>query len=116
MSIEVDFSNLHAIAGGDMTFVAGLLMRMQKSLPEAFEGMEKSHSEQDWPQLKAVAHKAKSTFAYLGLDNLRDLLKDIEYAAADESNLESVPNWIEEATIKGKDVLEAINAEIARIM
>lgn len=114
--IKIDLSNLFAIANGDNMFVAALLGKMVKSLPESFDNMEQAVAAQDWPGLKAAAHKAKSTFAYLALEDMRNRLKDIEHNAMDEVNLDQLPGQVEEAVSRGQVIVDKLRAELAQLM
>lgn len=113
--MRVDISNLRAIAGGDDTFVAALLMKMIKALPLAFTNMEEFVSAKDWSGLKSAAHKAKSTFAYLGLDDMKNRLKDIEHNSMDGTNLDDLPRQVEEAVTIGKGIVTGLEYELAQI-
>lgn len=114
--INIDLSNLFAIANGDNMFVAALLGKMVKSLPESFARMETSVADKDWPELKAAAHKAKSTFAYLALEDMRNRLKDIEHNAMELENLDDVPEQVEEAVSNGNVVVGKLKEELAKLM
>jgi Hpt domain len=113
--IVVDFSNLRAIAGDDDSFVMALLMKMCKALPLAFTSMEQFVQAQDWPALKSAAHKAKSTFAYLSLDEMRDKLKAIEHQAMEGVQLDTLPTQVDDAVVLGRRILLVLEAELARL-
>lgn len=114
--IEIDLSNLFAIAGGDNMFVVALLGKMCKALPEAYTNMENFVAAKDWSGLKSAAHKAKSTFAYLSLDDMKNRLKDIEHNAMDGTNLDDLPRQVEEACTIGRQVLAQLQAKLAELM
>lgn len=114
--IEIDLSGLFEIAGGDNMFVAALLGKMVKQLPISFADMERTSGESDWKGLKSAAHKAKSTFAYLGLDDMKNRLKDIEHDAMDEVNLEGLPKQVEEALGLGNRILDQLKKELVKLM
>jgi hypothetical protein len=113
--IVVDFSNLRAIAGDDDSFVMALLMKMCKALPLAFTSMEQYVQAQEWPALKSAAHKAKSTFAYLSLDDMRDRLKAIEHQSMEGVDLDQLPRQVDEAVALGRRILAVLEAELARL-
>ena len=113
--MRVDISNLRAIAGGDESFVAALLMKMCRALPLAFTNMENFVAEKDWSGLKSAAHKAKSTYAYLGLDDMKNRLKDIEHHAMEETSLDDLPRQVGEAVVVGKKILTGLEFELAQL-
>jgi hypothetical protein len=112
----VDLSNLYAIAGGDETFVMALLSKMCKALPEAFVNMDNFCKTQDWPALKSAAHKAKSTFAYLSLDDMKNRLRDIEHDAMEGRDLELLPQKVADAIKGGNEILDQLKAALAKLM
>jgi HPt (histidine-containing phosphotransfer) domain-containing protein len=113
---SVDLSNLYAIAGGDDMFVMALLSKMCKALPEAFTNMDNFCTSQDWPALKSAAHKAKSTFAYLSLDDMKNRLKEIEHAAMEQRDLDQMPQKVADAIVVGKEILVQLQAALAKLM
>ncbi len=113
---NIDLSNLYAIAGGDEMFVMALLSKMCKALPEAFTNMDNFCTAQDWPALKSAAHKAKSTFAYLSLDDMKNRLRDIEHAAMELKDLDQLPTMVAEAIAVGQAILAHLKAALAKLV
>ena len=113
---NVDLSNLYAIAGGDEMFVMALLSKMCKALPEAFSNMDNFCAAQDWAALKSAAHKAKSTFAYLSLDDMKNRLRDIEHAAMELKDLDQLPTMVAEAIAIGQGILVHLKAALAKLV
>lgn len=97
-------------------FVMALLSKMCKALPEAFSNMDSFCRQQDWPALKSAAHKAKSTFAYLSLDDMRDRLKQIEHDAMEGRDLDLLPQKVEDAIRVGNAILAQLKAALAKLM
>ena len=114
-TVQVGLSNLYAIAGGDDSFVSILLMKMCAALPEAYTNMENAVAGEDWPTLKSAAHKAKSTFAYLGLDEMKNMLKDIEHNAMEGVDLDKLPQMTADAIVLGRKILKALEAKLAEL-
>ncbi|MEM6271386.1 MAG: Hpt domain-containing protein [Bacteroidota bacterium] len=112
---HIDLSNLYAIASGDDSFVSALLMKMCAALPEAYTRMENAVAGEDWPELKSAAHKAKSTFAYLGQEEMRDKLKDIEHNAMEGVGLDQLPAMTESAVVLGRKILRGLEAKLAEL-
>ena len=114
--IEIDLSPLEEIAGGDNMFVMALLGKMSKALPVAFTNMRTAMDEQDYETLRAASHKAKSTFAYLGLDEMKGMLKDIETDSRERTHLEALPDKVTESIALGERILAALKMEMAKLM
>lgn len=114
--IIIDLSPLREIAGGDNMFVAALLGKMVKQLPLSFTDMDNTCKEEDWNGLKSAAHKAKSTFAYLGLDDMKNQLRDIEHNAMDEINLDQLPGQVDTSLELGNRILVKLKEELVKLM
>jgi len=114
--ITIDLGPLQEIAGGDNMFVAALLGKMVKQLPLSFADMEKTCAEEDWNGLKSAAHKAKSTFAYLGLEDMKGQLRDIEHNAMDGVNLDQLPGQVETSLELGNRILAKLKEELMKLM
>lgn len=110
---HLDFGRLKEIAGGDDTFLTMLLMKIVKALPQAFANMEAQVAAQNWLELKAAAHKAKSTFAYLDLTEMRARLQQIEHDAMEGKDLDQLPSKVEDAVRDGRVLLAELEAALA---
>jgi HPt (histidine-containing phosphotransfer) domain-containing protein len=115
MSATLDFARLKEIAGGDDMFLSMLLSKICKNLPEAFTNMEAQVVAKDWPALKAASHKAKSTFAYLDLMEMRGKLQQIEHDAMQGHDLDQLPAKVEEAVREGRIILVQLQEALANL-
>jgi HPt (histidine-containing phosphotransfer) domain-containing protein len=78
--------------------------------------MENFSAEGDWAGLKSAAHKAKSTFAYLSLDDMKNRLRDIEHAAMEGHDLARLPTMVAEANVLGREILVQLQAALEKLM
>ena len=69
----------------------------------------------DWKALKAVSHKLKSTFSYVGNDDLTATNQRIEKAAIEEKNLDEVPTLIERVATIWDGVLPKLKETAAAL-
>ena len=113
--IKIDLSNLYAIADGDQTFVAALLGKMCKALPLAFQNMETQAAAHDWAGLRATAHKAKSSFANLNLEEMRQRLGEIESQAVEHVAWDKMRRMVAEALTLGHRILTALQSELSKL-
>lgn len=78
----IDLAYLDAIAGNDQSLRKTLLDMVQKELATAVPEMEKACKQQDWDTLHGIAHKLKTTLAFVGNAELteanRQLLSNLE--------------------------------------
>lgn len=70
---------LEEVSGGNKKFIEDMLLIFLTRTPEAFEIMKKAIADEDWQTLGFYAHKLKATYAYVGLDELKKILIELEY-------------------------------------
>ena len=75
----IDLSYLESIAEGDKSIMKDLISIFLEQIPEFVEGLEKNFAQQNWLDVAAIAHKAKSSVISMGMEDLgnRDL-KNLE--------------------------------------
>lgn len=80
------------VTEGNAEFMQSLIDIFLSQLPEFEREICESSAQHDWPRLAAVAHKAKSSIASMGMDELAVGLKRLEMLAktfAVEQNVDS---------------------------
>lgn len=112
---RVDLAPIYELAGGDSFFVMALLGKMVKNLPESFGLMRTHLANKDYKELKAATHKAKGTFAYLGLEDIRAKYKEVEVDAMEGQNLDQLPDKVDNIIALGNEILDELKEELAKI-
>lgn len=112
---HIHLESLNAITGGDPAFTLALLKKMQTALPLAFENLRKAVESKNWPELKAAAHKVKSTFAYLDLQEMRNRMQDIEHTAMEGNDIPELPQLVHESLKTGEEILNELNQMILEL-
>jgi signal transduction histidine kinase/CheY-like chemotaxis protein/ligand-binding sensor domain-containing protein/HPt (histidine-containing phosphotransfer) domain-containing protein len=82
---------LEAASGGDPMFVVAILGKMSQKMPEAMLELRASMEKGEWDNVRALAHRTKSSAAYTGADILREKFKEMEHAAMDAGRHHEVP-------------------------
>ena len=85
-----DLTMLVSSSGGEQGFIVAILGKMIVKLPEAIEELKVAAAEENWDQVRAVAHRTKSSAAYTGAEVLREQLKQLELVAGTRTGLEEV--------------------------
>ena len=109
----INLENLSNIAGGDMGFVKAILMKMRTSLPQSVEVMNASLQTGDWAALKAAAHKAKSSFAYLDIQSVRQQLQEIESSAMEGEKHPNLKNMVFDVTKTAQEIFREMDEKLA---
>jgi HPt (histidine-containing phosphotransfer) domain-containing protein len=56
--------------------------------------MQELYTQSDWQALSRLAHKAKSSVAIMGMNELSEMLKDFELLSRDQKNVDKFPDYI----------------------
>ena len=73
-----DFSFLNEAVGNDPELKKQMLEIMLQETPEETMQMRIFLKKEDWSRLRSVAHKFKSAVTYMGLHNLKEVVKTIQ--------------------------------------
>ncbi len=91
----IDLTYLDSISENDTKFKKELIEIFVKQVPELKSQLYQHFNDQNYQSLSAIAHKAKSTMALMGIETLRSEMEWLEINAKNESN-----------TDRYKDILE----------
>ncbi len=103
-----DLTYLKGLSKGDNEFVKNMISIFIKQTPAAIQKMEADLSNKDWGSLKAVAHKMKPSFSFVGITTLKDKIESIEDNASQGTN----PNLIADLIAEVKEVSLKAVAEL----
>ena len=90
-----DLSYLESMSMGSQEMVNEMIQIFLEQIPEFAEGLPDLLNKKDYTALGALAHKAKSSVAVMGMDNLATVLKDLENKAKVGEDIESYPSLIQ---------------------
>jgi HPt (histidine-containing phosphotransfer) domain-containing protein len=97
---------LDSIAGDDPQIIEEIVNMFKDQSAEIFEEMKVLHSKKDYMMLGMLAHKAKSSVAIMGMNELAAMLKTFELSAKDGKDSELYESYI---TKFGTDTRAAIS-------
>ena len=89
-----DLSYLKDLAKGDNGFIREMIQVFIEQTPEAINNLEKHLANKDWKMVRAVAHKMKPSFSFVGLKELHTIANSVEEYAETETNLGLLPEMI----------------------
>ncbi|NLV19360.1 MAG: Hpt domain-containing protein [Bacteroidetes bacterium] len=85
---------LDSVSGDDDTVISELIDIFREQVIEIKNEMQQLLSEKDYYSLGLLAHKAKSSVAIMGMDELASILKTFELEAKEGLNPEKYGNYI----------------------
>ncbi|PKQ60935.1 hypothetical protein BZG02_17460 [Labilibaculum filiforme] len=74
-----DLSYLREMSGNDKSIIGEMIDIFLEQIPEFEEEIARSLKVQDWQDLGAIAHKAKSSMRTMGMENSGDCLEQLEH-------------------------------------
>lgn len=111
-----DLSYLEEISEGDQEFSSTMISYFIDNTPSVMETLEKKVQEQDWEEIRQIAHKLKPQVVYMGIHQIEDDVEQIEHFAQHRESLEKIPvlvkktaTIIEQAIAQLKEELKKFN-------
>ncbi len=86
---------LDTVAGGDKDILSEIVGIFRSQVVEIYDEMLLSHSKNDFHSLAMLAHKAKSSVAIMGMNDLATMLKTFELELKEGKNRENYTGYIE---------------------
>ena len=93
---HIDMSYLEELALGNDAFKAEMIELFLKSTPESIKQMKEAISAANWKTVGGVAHKLKTSFSFVGMENMVQLSREIQDAGLESKNIEEIPRMVEE--------------------
>lgn len=93
----LDLSYLRDMSGDSADFMIEMLDAFQKQTPIYMADLEKAVDARDWKATSECAHKMKPTFYYVGREDVRDHMQEIERNSRELKNVENIPAAFAEA-------------------
>jgi PAS domain S-box-containing protein len=107
-----DLTYLEELSGGDAQIKISMLETILSGLPEELERVSSMYEAQNWQELRAAAHKMKSTCAYMGLDATVDVARNIEYSSNERKNLHLIGDWVRDLQKTCTAAAQELEAEL----
>lgn len=108
-ALEVlDLNYLDRITGGNDNLRKQIVELLLTETPDELRKLENFTKEANWPRVRGVAHKMKSSATYMGLNQTLSRLKQIEENANGLTKLDEIPAWVNEASLNLNKALEVL--------
>lgn len=92
---HIDLTYLKQLSNGSNEFINEMITVFMEQTPIEISNLEKYLKAQDWKSLRATAHKMKPSFPFMGIKELESMIKRVEEYAANETNLDLLPELID---------------------
>ena len=85
---------LLSVSGGDLNIIKEIVSIFREQVVEMFEEMKSLLADNNYTSLGLLAHKAKSSVAIMGMDDLATMLKTFELQAKDGKDANLYESYI----------------------
>ncbi len=109
----IDLSLLYEASNGQDAFVVVVAGKLIDKLPEAMQELRDHLAAGDYDQVRAVAHRTKSSAAYSGAADLKEMFRQVEYIAYERENLDEIPARLDELDVYVGHVVRELTQAVA---
>ncbi|HOW40224.1 MAG TPA: Hpt domain-containing protein [Bacteroidales bacterium] len=85
---------LDNVSGGDVQIISEIVEMFRVQAAEISEEMQNLHESKEYVKLGLLAHKAKSSVAIMGMNDLAVMLKTFELSAREGKDIELYSDYI----------------------
>ena len=83
-----DLNYLRTMSGGDSKFIQEMIELFREQIEEYKQQMPELLRKKDYDSLSKMAHKAKSSVAVMGMNQVADQLRELEILAGEVKEVE----------------------------
>lgn len=94
----LDLSYLRDMSGDSVEFMIEMIDMFKQQTPLYIADLEQAILAEDWEKAAGFAHKIKPTLSYVGREDARALLQNIENDAREAKAVANIPNAFKELT------------------
>ena len=89
-----DLTYLSNVCGGDKVFIREMIETFIQNTPPAINEMQKWINQKDWNKVGDIAHKLKPSITFMGIESIKQTIKDIENYGKENINTEQIPKLV----------------------
>ncbi|MCX6276203.1 MAG: response regulator [Bacteroidetes bacterium] len=112
---KIDLSYLKQVGGDNPAFIMQMIEMFLQKTPVALEEMNEKFNQQSWEDLKNIAHRIKPSYTYVGLGNIHKMLAEIEDNSSTKTNLDSLPDLLNNVEMQSQMAFKALEAELIKL-
>ncbi len=103
-----DLNYLKTMSGGDPAFIREMIDLFREQIEEYEQQMPLLLENKEYSSLSKMAHKAKSSVAVMGMNEVADLLKELEILAHEGREVERYESMVREFLNQSRLALEEL--------
>ncbi|MGK0317819.1 MAG: CheY-like chemotaxis protein/HPt (histidine-containing phosphotransfer) domain-containing protein [Saprospiraceae bacterium] len=102
--MDYDISKIEEISRGDKEFVNRMIGLFVKTIPSSLQKMKMAFQEKDFKTLNAITHRIKPSIDDLGITQISEEIKQVEFLSLEKPNSELIPQFL----VKIENVLNQV--------
>lgn len=95
-TVPLDLSYLKDMSGDSAEFMIEMIDMFKLQTPLYVADLEQAVTAADWEKAAGFAHKIKPTFSYVGREDAREHLQEMENNLRNGSNMDQIPDAMNE--------------------
>jgi len=107
--IRVNVSYIEEVCGKDRDIIAEMVKIFCEQVPEIIHDLKTNYESGNYYELGLVAHKAKSSVAIMGMDELAVKLKELELKAKAGEERDQYEGYIEDYISQTSEAISELN-------
>jgi len=107
--MRTDLSYLNNLTGGSKPLIEEMVKIFEDQVSEFSDELNTLLKKEDWPALGKLAHKAKSSVAIMGMNELADDLKNLELLARESKETNTYKTTIEKFNKQCSEAIVELN-------
>ena len=115
MGDKIDLTYLREISDNNDEFIIQIIEMFLQKTPEALEEMNASFKQQNWKELRMIAHRIKPSFNYVGASTIQKKLALIENYSESQSNLDKIEDLIHEVEDSSRSVFSELEVQLKNL-
>jgi HPt (histidine-containing phosphotransfer) domain-containing protein len=92
----LDLTYLKEMAGDSPEFIIEMIDLFKTQTPIYLSELEDAISQKDWEKIASSAHKMKPTFTYVGREDVKNHLQEMEQGGRDKTDMQQLADAFEE--------------------
>jgi signal transduction histidine kinase/HPt (histidine-containing phosphotransfer) domain-containing protein len=114
-STKINLTYLKQVAGDNQEFIIQMIEMFLQKTPEGLQEMEKKFKEQNWEDVRNIAHRLKPTYTYVGLGEIHKILAQIEKCCQAKENIDTVPQLMQKVETQSAIAFAELNKELKKL-
>jgi HPt (histidine-containing phosphotransfer) domain-containing protein len=110
-----DLTFMKGLTKGDNAKLIKYINMFLKATPEMLNTIEKACQAKDWETLRVTAHSLKPQLSYMGIKQLEEVIKTIEFDAGQQIQLDKLPELISQLRTDCTKAMSELEIELSTL-